>query len=471
MSFAVARPSIGGKSALAMAAAKKREAFSFPILSTEEIRFCLHEMGIAVDEDDLVKAKPEVVRNVYEQLIYECTGITKEELSTPRPCEDGAGGNIPKYEELHEESIPMLHYMRALNKLLVASGVHEGFTLRDMIRPDPVRLRRNLSGIINFQKYREEKIEQWAEHGRRTLELDHARLQLEAEQRELEAQLERERSLRAAEAPAIADLQRAVAELTASKAELNATASRLSAGIEEQKRTIAELKEGAVTAEVKAEGLREEIDAARAQVVSSPARLRADVEHSARLVEDAKAALAAAHGEAAAITRRREIVGKASKDVGKTLAALGELEIEVQRLKKAAKDAKAKATARDEKAAEAAEASAQAERMQKRVRAAEDKLAEHKHSAYVKTEATQRANAALREELAATQAELERAKAANRDAAARMAAVRAEHDRIQAAHNAEMAEMLSAMRHIQKTVADYHGRLFAALAEAGPLAP
>lgn len=134
-----------------------------------------------------------------------------------------------------------------------------------------------------------------------------------------------------------------------------------------------------MTAEVKAEGLREEIDTARAQVVSSPARLRADVEHSARLVEDAKAALAAAHGEAAAITRRREIVGKAGKDVSKTLTALAELEVEVQRLKRAAKDAKAKAAARDEKATEAAEAASQAERMQKRVRAAEDKLAEHKH--------------------------------------------------------------------------------------------
>ena len=55
------------------------------------------------------------------------------------------------------------------NKLLVASGVHEGYTLRDLIKPDPARLRRNLSGIINFQKYREEKIEQWNEHGRKTV--------------------------------------------------------------------------------------------------------------------------------------------------------------------------------------------------------------------------------------------------------------------------------------------------------------
>jgi hypothetical protein len=110
MSFA--RPSIGGKSALAMAASKK--PFSFPLLPPESIRASLLDLGIAVEEDDLVKAKPEVVRNVYEQLIYECTGITKEELNTPRPCDDGAGGSIPKYPELHEESIPVLHFMRAL---------------------------------------------------------------------------------------------------------------------------------------------------------------------------------------------------------------------------------------------------------------------------------------------------------------------------------------------------------------------
>jgi Nuf2 family len=115
MAFAVARPAIGGKSTVAMTMAKKqREAFSFPVLPTSEIQSCLHEMGIAIDEGDLDKAKNEVVRNIYEQLIYECTGISKEELYTPRPCDDGAGGPIPRFEDLHDESIPTLHYMRAL---------------------------------------------------------------------------------------------------------------------------------------------------------------------------------------------------------------------------------------------------------------------------------------------------------------------------------------------------------------------
>jgi len=79
------------------------------------------------------------------------------------------------------------------NKLLVASGVSEGYTLRELIKPEPTRLRRNLSAIINFQKYREEKIEQWAEHGKRTVELEAAKAALEAERREAETQLQREK--------------------------------------------------------------------------------------------------------------------------------------------------------------------------------------------------------------------------------------------------------------------------------------
>jgi hypothetical protein len=40
-----------------------------------------------------------------------------------------------------------------------------------------------------------------------------------------------------------------------------------------------------------------------------------------------------------------------------------------------------------------------------------------------------------------------------------------QHDKIQAAHNSEMAEMVASMRLVQKTVTEYHGRLFAAIAE------
>lgn len=54
--------------------------------------------------------------------------------------------------------LPSLCLYVCRQRLLTASGVPEGYTLRDHIKPDPSRVRRNLSGVVNFQKYREEKM-------------------------------------------------------------------------------------------------------------------------------------------------------------------------------------------------------------------------------------------------------------------------------------------------------------------------
>ena len=226
-------------------------------------------------------------------------------------------------------------------------------------------------------------------------------------------------------------------------------------------------------------------------------------------MDEAQAALAAVQGEAASLQCRAEVVAKATKDVRKTLTLLAELETEVLRLKKVHKDAKAKLAAKEEKLVELADLQSQVERMERRVKAADEKLAEQKHSAYVKQEATQRANQALREELQNSQNELDRVRGAQKDAAARMGAIKSEvsargaraanaaaacvafhplaasatpgnppppprphtliaqHDRIQAQHNSEMAEMVAAMRNIQKSVTDYHSRLFVTMADVG----
>lgn len=44
------------------------------------------------------------------------------------------------------------------NKLLLASGVKEGFLLRDLIKPDPLRTRTNISAIINYSYHRTDKL-------------------------------------------------------------------------------------------------------------------------------------------------------------------------------------------------------------------------------------------------------------------------------------------------------------------------
>jgi len=111
------RPSMGGRGSLMPSGAmglagagKKKEAFSFPTLSVEEIRVCLQELGMHVEDDDILKPKPEVLRFVYENLVTLCTGTSHEELYTPKVF----GSASSMTEELYEDAIPIVHFQHAM---------------------------------------------------------------------------------------------------------------------------------------------------------------------------------------------------------------------------------------------------------------------------------------------------------------------------------------------------------------------
>jgi hypothetical protein len=64
------------------------------------------------------------------------------------PSAFGGGGTLPRYAELHDESVPVLHFMRALNKLLVAAGVRVPCRAQEMRRHAHELLRASLHGEL-----------------------------------------------------------------------------------------------------------------------------------------------------------------------------------------------------------------------------------------------------------------------------------------------------------------------------------
>jgi len=47
--------------------------------------------------------------------------------------------------------------------------MHEGYTLKDLMRPDRLRVQKALSGIINLQKFKESVQEDYDRHVRTTV--------------------------------------------------------------------------------------------------------------------------------------------------------------------------------------------------------------------------------------------------------------------------------------------------------------
>jgi kinetochore protein Nuf2 len=127
----------------------------FPKLTALEIIDCLRELGITITKDILAQPEnnKETVKQLLEMLAILLLGIQTEELSQA----NFHGLQAITYHELHEESIPQLNGLRAIMKLMEICEISD-FSLRDIFCPTQSRLNRQLSGIINFAKFREERI-------------------------------------------------------------------------------------------------------------------------------------------------------------------------------------------------------------------------------------------------------------------------------------------------------------------------
>jgi hypothetical protein len=104
------RPSLGGRG-LGKAAhlPLTKEVYSFPILPPAEIIEVLREMGVVVSEDDINKPKADQFRQVCELFVMEILGISKEEMYSPQADFVARLGDTA---DLHEESVPVVHFMR-----------------------------------------------------------------------------------------------------------------------------------------------------------------------------------------------------------------------------------------------------------------------------------------------------------------------------------------------------------------------
>lgn len=65
----------------------------------------------------------------------------------------------------------------------------ENFSIRDLIRPEAPQVRRILSAIINFAKFREERMSVYEQCTQKADELEEQRHALESKHQELEARV------------------------------------------------------------------------------------------------------------------------------------------------------------------------------------------------------------------------------------------------------------------------------------------
>jgi kinetochore protein Nuf2 len=132
------------------------KGFLFPRLPPSEIIKCLTELGVPISKEALTRPEDhrETIQTLLEYLAETLLGLNREELSQPA----FSGLEAIVYPQLHEESIPHINSIRAISKLMEICEIND-FTIKDILNPTASRLLRQLSGIMNFAKFREERLQ------------------------------------------------------------------------------------------------------------------------------------------------------------------------------------------------------------------------------------------------------------------------------------------------------------------------
>jgi len=186
-----------------------KKQYSFPILKRKVIVSCMKELGINITDNDIKSPHEEKCKVIYASILEKLMGINVMNKQIPFNRLD-----IFQFPQLHESSIISVRLFREMIKFMRTVGVTD-FSISDLMAPESPRTVRNLSAIINFARWREQKHQIYQSRKSNLNELEESLTVITSENKNLAEQFVASREKIAAEAPQAEALEAEINELKA----------------------------------------------------------------------------------------------------------------------------------------------------------------------------------------------------------------------------------------------------------------
>ncbi|KAJ8038002.1 Kinetochore protein Nuf2 [Holothuria leucospilota] len=250
------------------------ECMSFPFLSSSDIVQGLQDYfpDEPFSEDDFKSPQPNRIHLAYS-LLLEC--VTNADLNRVSQAQFAASQAITN-PEYAENIIPTIQFALALQRVLVTCHVSD-FKITDLQQPKPKRTRRFLSALINFARFRDCRLQEYAaiKDGIEKVKEEHSAKMKSINS--LKERINQIRSARAEEEALLNQFEAGISEesqkLAANhrrKEEIQRKTSQIKTAISEKNARMEQLKVSCLNA-------REYVNKLHSQVVQSPERMKADI--------------------------------------------------------------------------------------------------------------------------------------------------------------------------------------------------
>jgi DNA repair exonuclease SbcCD ATPase subunit len=307
-----------------------RQEFSFPILKPQEIFGCLKELGVSLTEEEYLNPEKnkDQIRRMWEQLTEICTGSSRDELNQPA----FSGLSVLNYPELHEDSIPHINNFRMCQKMMETCGITD-YSLNDLIAPSTKRLRRQLSGVINFAKFREERLALLTDLTSQRMKLvDNVNKTLQKGE-ELENKLVLLKEQTAEESKIISIIENEIKEIKTNVDQQNLTQAEIKVETNILKEENNKLRDTIITNTNKLDELIVQKKKLESQIVNSPERFRKQIADKEQSLSQEQAEIKAAEKKIRELSAWIENIDIVQLEINSANESVQELRNEVDRQK------------------------------------------------------------------------------------------------------------------------------------------
>lgn len=246
------------------------KGFQFKVMMPKDIVGVLTMIGVhPVTPEQIDRPTGEFALSIYQHLA---------EFAYDMDCQQIRAAQLPgtQFQEIYEDAMDVLTIFKLSKQLALINNV-EDFNFKDLWEPNSKRFRALLSGIINFCRYKQNRI--GIIHGMKETvhALDNTRLGLVDQADKVIQQVRIASERHQAELP---DMWQAEQEASKAKATVDklmkqkASADRV---VEEEEAKLANIKDRVVQAQQRVEQLREQVAGLQDQIAESPEGLEKEI--------------------------------------------------------------------------------------------------------------------------------------------------------------------------------------------------
>lgn len=328
------------------------------------------DLQIPLTLEDLEKPTPHRMIGVFESFTDILMGVSRDQFAQP----NFAAMEILEHPDLHQESITLMSFYRQLSKLVMEVGVVD-FSIRDLIKPEPGRMRRILSGIINFAKFREERLAVFEDCTAKSAEYVEKKHILEDKNRELAEIVNTLRLQRAEEEPENLKLREQNQQLTAELRELKRTQTSMTSVIDGLKKTKAEKSDKLTNIQFLLMNCKQDCTRLRSRIVQSPEKLQQAISDMTQSVQSEKTSLSNIERRIRDLQSKLDLMQNVDQDVIVCSKLLEDCELEMKKASSAASKVSTEKENIESKAAELREIGIKEQHIKRQLQNIEDKIA------------------------------------------------------------------------------------------------